>query len=203
MFMQSVIASSRSARVFGTLLLAAFLVMPSRRASAQESVAPPSAATDEPARVARLEALAAQERIVTPNSRLVALVPFGVGQFQNRQRAAGTFFLVAESALVVAAAITLPVYVADVNSRSSAYRTNDLAAQSAASSRVDALGAANVCVLGGLALVALIGIIHGEATFVPEKVEVRPRPLPQNAVSIMPAASPEAHGLAFGLVGRF
>jgi hypothetical protein len=171
----------------------------SRGAYAQDQGSSPD---EESSRIARLEALAKQERIVTPNSRLIALVPFGVGQFQNQQRAAGTFFLVAESALVIAAAITIPMYVADVSDRSSAYRTNDLAAQTSASSRADAMGTANAVVLGALALTALIGVIHAEATFVPERVEVRARELPP-AVSITPAASADARGATFGFRAQF
>ena len=44
-------------------------------------------------RVAELEKLARQEVHVTHNSRWFALVPFGVGQFQNRQTGLGVTFL--------------------------------------------------------------------------------------------------------------
>ncbi len=47
-------------------------------------------------RLEKLELMAAEERIITERSRLVAAVPFGVGQFQNEATGLGIFFATSE-----------------------------------------------------------------------------------------------------------
>ena len=58
----------------------------------------------ERARVAGLERLAQEETMITPRTRWLALVPFGVGQFQNQDKSLGYVFLTSE---ILLAATTL------------------------------------------------------------------------------------------------
>lgn len=59
---------------------------------------------EERARYAELYRLAATSPVMRRNSRLVALLPFGIGQFQNRRVGLGRFFAIAEG-------VTLGLYV--------------------------------------------------------------------------------------------
>ena len=106
------------------------------------------------------------------SSRLVALVPFGVGQFQNGQRTLGWTLLGTEAALAAASAVTFFLkdnierqFSSGVD-RTEALRLRDLAVQ------------ANYVTFGLFAATALGGVAHAQLTFVPEFREVRERPLP-------------------------
>src|SRR5690606_6232925 len=50
-------------------------------------------------RLEELEDLARVERVELPNSRWLALFPFGVGQFRNGHRKAGIFFATTQGAM--------------------------------------------------------------------------------------------------------
>jgi hypothetical protein len=148
-------------------------------------------------RLATLEQLASQELVVERHSRLWALIPFGVGQFQNRQGALGWGFLLSESVLamgsVVSAALTLnnaalandelnrhqPTHAGEYNKRA----------------QEDAI-AGNIFA-GAFAVVALAGIVQAELAFVPEHTEIRRRPLPP--LSLAPVVGPGT----IGIKGRF
>jgi hypothetical protein len=67
------------------------------------------ARAEEQARLARersLRELAEQETLVTSNSRVVAFLPFGAGQYQNGHKALGDFFLVTETGVGVMAGVS-------------------------------------------------------------------------------------------------
>lgn len=51
----------------------------------------------------QLEKLAREESLVASNSRYIATIPFGVGQFQNGDEAVGALFLVSETLLLATA----------------------------------------------------------------------------------------------------
>ena len=72
-----------------------------RVSQAQEEKAKAEAERQKAAlRLAMLEKLASEETVTSGSSRWLALVPFGVGQFQNGQTALGWTFLATESLLV-------------------------------------------------------------------------------------------------------
>jgi hypothetical protein len=150
-----------------------------------------------------LQQLARNETVVVRNSRWLAMLPFGVGQFQNGHEALGYTFLIAESALAVASVTTYVIH-------------QRLWEQYASSNPgtvdfdkfMSELGTAynvNIYTTGALALVALTGIVHAQATFVPEVREsrVRPQPLPPPPPSLMPKAGAGPSGFFLGLGGRF
>jgi hypothetical protein len=125
--------------------------------------------------------------VIQVNSRWLALVPFGVGQFQNRQMALGWTFLATESLLVAGSVISQLVTIYNVNQMNGAIESGSSTAGGYHARAQDAYIATDLFT-AGFALVAIAGIIHAEATFVPERVEVRARPLPP--LSLSPLIAP-------------
>jgi hypothetical protein len=129
------------------------------------------------ARLALLEHLASQEVVVERHSRWIALVPFGVGQFQNRQMTLGWTFLATESALFVGSAIGAGLtlyYSAQAND--AVPKLDGTAPQYQKNAQVASL-VGNVFA-AACASVAIAGVIQAQAAFVPERARARSRPLP-------------------------
>lgn len=126
----------------------------------------------------QLRALAAQETVIEQNRRWLAYVPFGVGQFQNRDYAAGWVFLGAEAALAITAVTALVVdeRLANKVLESGIDRT-ELATKRRSAYNVIAAST------WSLGVVAIAGIVHANWRFVPERRSVRPRPLPSELSS--------------------
>jgi hypothetical protein len=158
----------------------------------------------EVARVAMLERLAGEEKVTTVNSRWLALVPFGTGQFQNGDRALGWFFLATESACLVGTGVTVPIYLTDLEYRSDAYRDGDSTRANEYIDRANVVRTVDLALVGALAVTAVAGVIEAQVAFVPEVVEVRKRPLP-TAWTATPTLAPstDARGAVVGVVGRF
>jgi hypothetical protein len=154
-------------------------------------------------RLAMLERLAGEEKLTSQHSRWLALVPFGVGQFQNGDRALGWVFLATESACIAGTAITVPIFLQYLEDRSNAYRSGDLTRTDEYITRANAVRDVNLAFAGAFALVAITGVIEAQASFVPESVELRKRPLP--SAWVLPSVTPsgDAHGGVLGLIGRF
>lgn len=157
----------------------------------------------------KVQDLATEERTTVRNSRFLALVPMGVGQFQNGQPALGTAFLALEGTLVLGTMVTLPFYLSAQASAADEFARGDpdRVAQ-AYKDRARAIRAVNLSLAGGLVLTALVGIAQAEWAYVPERVEVKRRPLPPvptgpKSASFSPTFHPVEGGAAFGLVGRF
>ena len=143
-------------------------------------------------RIAMLEKLASEQIVTEKNSRWVALLPFGIGQFQNGQAGLGWTFLAGEGLLgagsIVGAALTL-------------YNTGQTQAAvlrgdgTAAGYNARAQEAAFVGdVFGGaFLLAAAVGVIHAELAFVPERTTLKRRALPP--VTWMPWIGPSGAGL--------
>jgi hypothetical protein len=138
-------------------------------------------------RLAMLEKLGAEETVIQNNSRWIALLPFGVGQFQNGQAALGWTFLAGESLLVIGSAISKVVNIYNENQMNDAIASNSFTANGYHARAYDAFLATNLFT-AGFALVAIVGIVHAQVTFVPEHVQVRARPLPP--VSMAPILLP-------------
>ncbi len=162
----------------------------------------------ERARVRRLEEYAREEVIVTKNRRWVAMIPFGVGQFQNDDDALGWIFFGTEVALA-ATALTSMIVVFDLNAQSDnpSIDTSDLNAQ------LQNWHQALVLSSWGFLAVAVTGVTQAQIAFKPEFRETRRRPLPKDVrprpvakepeAWLRPAPVPMPGGAGVGIVGRF
>lgn len=141
----------------------------------QQREAAQQAATAEQLRrhnLERLRGLAEQHEVRTENSRLVATVPFGVGQFQNGHRGLGVALAMAEGLAAAASIGTFVSQQALADESPSASNQSDLLEQQRR------LVTANWISFGTFAALALIGIVDAHLRFVPSKVTTTPRPLP-------------------------
>jgi hypothetical protein len=149
------------------------------------------------ARQATLERLASEELVIEHHSRWIALLPFGVGQFQNRENALGWTFLSGEALLAAGSAVGSALTLYNES------KANDALAHSEPArvgyhdrAYTDAIAADLFA--GSFAVVAIAGIAQAEITFSPEQlVEVRRRPLPP--LSLAPVLGPGG----IGIFGRF
>ena len=148
-------------------------------------------------RVAMLEKLASTEVVTHDNSRLIALVPFGAGQFQNGQTGLAWTFLVSEGLLAIGSGVGAAVSYYNIGQRNAA---NNQFGQgpnvTEYNHRAQTAAIVGDAMAGGFFLVALVGVLHAELTFVPEETTTRQRPLP---LSLAPVVGPTGAGL----VGTF
>ncbi len=146
-----------------------------------------AAAAAQVERMKALEKLATQDHVVEVNRRLIALLPFGVGQFQNGKNGLGWFFLSTEALLVAGTLVTGGIYLAQYENAQAANQSlNSFVAQQYLD-RVDQARTVNLLFNGALLATYLAGVIEAEVTFVPAFSSVRPRPLPK-----LPGTSPDA-----------
>jgi hypothetical protein len=156
-------------------------------------------ARHERARVAGLERLGQQETLVTPRTRWLALVPFGVGQFQNGKETLGYVFLTSEVLLAASTVTTLGIETHLVLQANRIQRNGGKPAAGTNDTLTNwhtALTASSYAWLG----VSLIGIVEAQLSFVPEQRRAQKRPLP---LELRPAVEPMQGGAVFGLSGRF
>jgi len=172
---------------------------------AQEVAAQQEArAKRERARVAGLERLAQQETLVTPRTRWLALVPFGVGQFQNQNKPLGFVFLTSE---ILLAASTLTALGVETHLALATSRVDnpDPSNNSRIRDWVSALEYSSYAWLG----VSVVGVLEAQLSFVPEQHQVRKRDLPPELrpqtsfLRIVPTAAPVAGGAVLGVSGQF
>jgi tetratricopeptide (TPR) repeat protein len=127
----------------------------------------------------KVKAQAEEEKITVRNDRLVAFVPFGAGQFQNRQPVLGWIFLGAESALVVATGITLPMYLYARERAEDHARSGDIERKAQVyQDRAEQIRLVNLGLVGAFVAVTAVGIIQANVSYVPEVVERKKRELP-------------------------
>ncbi len=144
-------------------------------------------------RLALLEKLASEQVVVERHSRWVALVPFGVGQFQNGQTGLGVTFLVAESAFAVGSIVGAGFTIYNEEKTNAARQARSNTALEF-HSRADLAALLGNVSIGACALTAVVGVLHAELTFVPDKIEIHKRGIPP--VSLTPIVSPWGVGLA-------
>ena len=154
-------------------------------------------------RMRLLEKMATEERITERHSRWIALVPFGVGQFQNGQKTLGWTFLGAEAAFLAGAVVAFPFYVYNRTKASALVGTNpDLDPLKSYRDRANTASIVNGVFNVAFAVTAVVGIVHAQVTFVPQTDEMKKRPLPQ-VRDVSPTIAPTQGGGVFGLAGRF
>ena len=154
---------------------------------------------DQRAYIASLQKLAGQETVVVRHSRLLAMIPFGVGQFQNGQDGLGYAFLVTEAILAgtsIAAGVIHMQLIADFARDGTEVDYEDYV------SRKNATHDLSIYSTAALALIGLSGVVQAQIAYVPEVREVRTRPIPQPP-AITPVAGATPGGFTLGVGGRF
>ncbi|MEZ4440312.1 MAG: hypothetical protein R3B72_14540 [Polyangiaceae bacterium] len=161
----------------------------------------------------RAERLAILERMasegVTFRSRWVAMVPFGVGQFQNGDIGLGAFFAVGTTLGVAGtiASFSVAQVASDqsVNCRknNAASDTGVIVACGVLEQRYRTASIVNWVSLGTTAALVVGGIIQAQVAFVEETVEPNKRRIPPRPVYVSPTAAISPQGAFFGLEGRF
>ena len=125
-------------------------------------------------RIRRLEELVASETIEQVNSRWIAALPFGIGQFQNGDRRLGIGLAVVESTFLVASFAT---FIAHNRLRNESPNPNELARAQRAERALRITNWVSSGVFGG---VAIGGIIDAQLRFKPVIQSTRQRELPEN-----------------------
>ncbi|MDH3201625.1 MAG: hypothetical protein OEM15_12095 [Myxococcales bacterium] len=144
-------------------------------------------------RITALEELAGSETVERVNSRWIAALPFGVGQFQNQNKRLGIMFAVMESALLAASIAT---FVGHNSLRNETPTPDELGR----AERVErALRIGNWVSVGGLVSFYVAGVIEAEVRFKPVIRTTRKRDLPDD----LPATDDERTEIRFelGLTG--
>jgi hypothetical protein len=138
-------------------------------------------------RMQRLVELASTERVEHVRSRWIALLPFGIGQFQNDNHNLGLLLAVTQGTLLTAGVISYAVHesLRDESPRDPDL-INDAELAEGASRYVNQIS------LGLFAAVAVVGIVDAQVRFEPSRSFDRPRRLPPDLkeleVSIGPGA---------------
>lgn len=144
------------------------------------------------------------EVVVEKRSRLVAALPFGVGQFQNGAEGLGVFFASSE-ALAAAVSIGSAIMVSRLADTGATMRNRqDQPVNVIALNRqIDEAAWVNRISFGTWAALAVIGVIEAQVAFVPERRTVRERQLTGAPLSLQPLFSADARGGEIGIIGRF
>lgn len=151
-----------------------------------------------------LERRAGEVRIVEKNSRWIAMLPFGVGQLQNRDYALGAFFMATE-ALAAGSAIMTEV-IHDAKASVDPSRPDPATGRSIDTERLvgelSTLRTINHVSFGIAAGLAVLGIVQAQIAFVPERIRVEKRPIPKRP-SVTPSVSIGPTGAGVNVVGAF
>jgi hypothetical protein len=168
--------------------------------------------------IQRLERMASQRQLVSSNSRLIAAIPFGVGQFQNRDRNLAVVFLTSEvlaGGLSIATGVLTNHYTSiNPNLPTSCLDEKgkpipcDAAGRAALESNASAALTANRISFFSFVGLALVGIAQAEIAFNPAPVSTAPQPrpippAPKVDVKIEPVVSFVPRGGYVGLSGSF
>jgi hypothetical protein len=160
-------------------------------------------------RMRELEKLASKETVIQKNSRAIAAIPFGVGQFQNREPGLG-YTLLAGQALLGGLSFAAIIVQSRLATEADRVRRSGDAVNEARQEEI--IRAWSVVKTGGFwafAALAVGGVTQAQLEFVPEFREERPRRLPPSlapkpagaAVSALPYVDHTGGGL--NVVGRF
>ncbi len=122
--------------------------------------------------LARLMALAEEGESREKNSRWVASMPFGLGQFQNRNSGLGAALAVSQG---IAAAVSVVTFIGHQQLRDDRPSPDQLDNTREREAIWRKINIASFVTFAGL---AVVGILDAHARFVPERVTPSPRKLP-------------------------
>ena len=145
-------------------------------------------------RIQTLEELAAVETVEKVNSRWIAALPFGIGQFQNEDRGLGIMFAVTESAFLAAS-------IATFIGHNSLRDENPAPSEIERATRVEkALRIGNWVSVGALLSFYVAGVVEAEVRFKPVIRTTRKRELPDDTETPPQTTGPQIR-LELGLTG--
>jgi hypothetical protein len=145
-------------------------------------------------RIETLEELAAVETVEKVNSRWIAALPFGIGQFQNEDRGLGIMFAVTESAFLAAS-------IATFIGHNSLRDENPAPSEIERATRVEkALRIGNWVSVGALLSFYVAGVVEAEVRFKPVIRTTRKRELPDDIETPPQTTGPQIR-LELGLTG--
>jgi hypothetical protein len=145
-------------------------------------------------RIQTLEELAAAETVEKVNSRWIAALPFGIGQFQNEDRGLGIMFAVTESAFLAAS-------IATFIGHNSLRDENPAPSEIERATRVEkALRIGNWVSVGAFLSFAIAGVVEAEVRFKPVIRTTRKRELPDDIETPPQTTGPQIR-LELGLTG--
>lgn len=160
------------------------------------------------ARIDRLEAMASEENFVETRSRVVAAIPFGVGQFQNDDIGWGVFFAASEAIFITSSIVSFAIAdsIKDIEcpGLQEDEETNELRPVDceALMTNFQIARGVNYASLATTGLLIIGGIIQAQIAFEPERTTTRKRDIPP-PVSLEPTAIVTPEGGYFGVQGRF
>ena len=169
--------------------------------------------------IALLEAQAADRVVVEHHSRWIALLPFGVGQYQNGNPVLGTIFLGLEAACLIGTGVTFGIFRWDIAQGANELATYEGSRRAAIqrytfyTDQAEIARYVNLSLVGATAALMIAGAIEAELNFVRERTELKPRqlptkpPLPKHGLWVLPTVIPALEnggmGAELGVVGRF
>jgi hypothetical protein len=157
-------------------------------------------------RMLALERMAKQEVVVVQNSRWIAAVPFGAGQFQNGNKPLGWIFLASELALGATAITSTAVYT-HIQAEADRYVNEGRPPGDEINKRLHDWRTALMIGAYGFLSVAAVGVLEAQLSFVPEVRHVRERKLPfalqVSGVTLTPDVAAGAHDVSLGVRGAF
>lgn len=142
------------------------------------------AVKEQEARLQRLIQLASSQRVEQRRSRWLAIVPFGLGQFQNGHDDLGLVLAVSEGTLLATSIVSFFVHDSLRNQKPVGSARDDARLAEAAFRYTNQIS------LGLFAIIAVTGVIDAEVRFVPSRSFDRPRPLPDDLKQLQLSVGP-------------
>ena len=164
----------------------------------------------ERARMHALEVLAQKETLVVRNHRAFAFIPFGVGQFQNRELGLGYTLLAGEALLGSLSITSIIVQSRLATQADNLRRSGGTVNEQKNRDNIATWGTTKVLSFWAFAALAAGGIVEAQLEFVPEFRETRTRPLPPSLAPTTPKPSEvsalpyfDSQGGGIAVMGRF
>ncbi len=161
---------------------------------------------DESKWIAELTRLASKETVIEKRSRLLAFVPFGVGQLQNGDTGWAVFFAATET-VTAGASIGLAAahgYFVGVDPNGKDAATGKLFDKAALSKQIRDLQLANEVMFATWGAFAIAGILQANLAYEPERRTTRDRKLPKRpAPPVLPVVAITPGAVSVSFVGAF
>jgi hypothetical protein len=167
--------------------------------------------------IQRLERMASQRQVVTANSRLIAAIPFGIGQYQNKDRNLALVFALSEGlagGIAIASGVltnhftSIDPNLASCRDAAGMLVTCNKAGRDALEANADAALTVNRISFFSFIGLAVLGIAQAQIAFnaAPVTTSPQPRPIPpapKVEIKVEPIVSVVPRGGFVGLSGSF